>query len=157
MRNLIKAVQSYAVSIIVGLFAFLKRLIASIARFLKRLINSVRPHATPPKSSLVKSGERLSEAVRPHVASAQASLVKSGERLSEAVRPHVVPTKTNLVKFLKWTSKLIIRKTIGAGFKALFSGAIVIALFKAFGVSILGILGLSKAKIIFFLMLLLFL
>ena len=157
MRNLIKAVQSYAVSIIVGLFAFLKRLIASIARFLKRFINSVRPHATPPKSSLVKSGERLSGAVWPHVAPAKASLVKSGKWLSEAVRPHVAPAKASLVKFLKWTSKLIIRETIGAELKALFGGAIVIALLKAFGVSILGILGFSKAKIIFFLMLLLFL
>ena len=107
VKNLIKAVQSYAVSIIVGLFRFPKRLIASIARFLKWIINSVRPHATPPKSSLVKSGERLSEAVLPHIAPAKASLVKSGKWLSEAVRPHVAPAQASLVKSGKRLSEAV--------------------------------------------------
>ena len=83
MRNLIKAVQSYAISIIVGLFRFPKRLIVGIARF------------------------------------------------------------------LKWISELIIREAIGAGFKALFGGAI----FIAFVFWMLEIFGVSKAKIILFLIL----
>ena len=170
MRNPIKAVQSYAVSMIVGLFAFPKRLIVGIARFLKWLINSVRPRAAPTTVDPIKSPEPFNEATQPHTTPAKASLVKPRKRLSEEVwshaapttvdpvkspepinettQPHAAPAKTSLFKIPKWLIKTIIGAAIFAAFGALFDSPAFVGLSAIIGVSILGILGVSTIKII---------
>ena len=170
MKSPIKAVQSYAVSIIVGLFAFPKRIVIGIARFLKRLINSVRPRAAPTTVDPIKSPEPFNEATQPHTTPAKASLVKPRKRLSEEVwshaapttvdpvkspepinettQPHAAPAKTSLFKIPKWLIRTIIGAAIVAAFGALFESPAFVGLFAVIGVSILGFLGFSAIKII---------